>query len=84
MGVRPKLKPYTTEPINTKKEKQMVVIELIVILAMWLASGYAISKIYDKAGFKDTPKFVFWLPALNLAFLLYLAFSEWPEFKEKV
>lgn len=60
----------------------MVVIEIMFVLAIWLASGNAIEKIYSKAGFKDTPKFVFWIPALNLMFLLYLAFAEWPQFKE--
>mgnify|MGYP005994449059 CR=1 FL=1 len=62
----------------------MVVVEIIIALAIWFASGHAISKIYFKAGFKDTPIFVFWIPALNLAFLLYLAFVEWPRFKEEV
>lgn len=62
----------------------MAVVEIIIALAIWLASGHAIEKIYTKAGFTDTPKFLFWLPALNLAFLLYLAFSEWPKFKERV
>ncbi len=62
----------------------MVVIELILALAIWLASGHAIEKIYSKAGFVDTPKFVFWIPALNLAFLIYLAFVDWPTHKEVV
>jgi hypothetical protein len=62
----------------------VVVIEVIIALAIWFASGHAISKIYFKAGFKDTPIFVFWIPALNLAFLFYLAFSEWPRFKGNV
>lgn len=61
----------------------MVVVEIIIALAIWLASGHAIEKIYTKAGFVDTPKFVFWIPALNLAFLIYLAFASWPQFKEE-
>ncbi len=56
----------------------------IIGLALWLASGQAIEKIYEKAGFIDTPRFIFWIPALNLAFLLYLAFVEWPSDKEGV
>ncbi|RVU32893.1 hypothetical protein [Neptunomonas marina] len=62
----------------------MVVVEVIIALAIWFASGHAIEKIYSKAGFKDTPKFVFWIPALNLSFLLYLAFAKWPTFKEEL
>ena len=62
----------------------VVVVEIIIALAIWFASGHAISKIYFKAGFKDTPTFVFWIPALNLAFLLYLAFVQWPRFKEEI
>lgn len=61
----------------------MVTIEVIITLAIWLASGHAIGKIYNKAGFVDTPKFVFWIPALNLAFLIYLAFANWPNIKEE-
>ncbi|WP_298943204.1 hypothetical protein [uncultured Psychromonas sp.] len=61
----------------------MVVVEIIIALAIWFTTGHAIEKIYSKAGFKDTPKFVFWIPALNLAFLLYLAFAEWPQYKEE-
>jgi hypothetical protein len=61
----------------------VVFLELFFVIAVWFASGHAIEKIYNKAGFVDTPKFVFWLPALNLLFLLYLAFSEWPNYKEK-
>lgn len=60
----------------------MVIIEIIIALAIWFATGHAIAKIYKKAGFKDTPQFVFWIPALNLAFLLYLAFAEWPQYKD--
>lgn len=61
----------------------MAVLEIILAVVIWLASGHAIYKIYLKAGFKDTPAFVFWLPALNLAFLIYLAFSEWPAYRSK-
>jgi hypothetical protein len=56
----------------------MIIIEVIVILALWFFSGQAIEKIYTKAGFINTPKFIFWLPALNLALLLHLAFAKWP------
>ncbi|WP_022966221.1 hypothetical protein [Denitrificimonas caeni] len=56
----------------------MVVLEVILAIVIWLTTGHAIYKIYMKAGFKNTPAFVFWIPALNLAFLIYLAFSEWP------
>ncbi|MFT6925127.1 MAG: hypothetical protein ACJAZP_000707 [Psychromonas sp.] len=66
------------------KENSMAVVEIVIVLAIWFASGHAIEKIYSKAGFKDTPKFVFWIPALNLAFLLYLAFIEWPRFREEL
>ena len=61
----------------------MVKIEIILALAAWIASGLAIEKIYFKAGFTDTPWFIFWVPGLNLAFLLYLAFAQWPNFKEE-
>jgi hypothetical protein len=60
----------------------MVILELLVALAMWLATGHAIDTIYRKAGFLDTPRFVFWVPALNFAFLVYLAFVDWPVNKE--
>lgn len=60
----------------------MVIVETIIILTLWLLSGHAIEKVYTKAGFVDTPKFVFWVPALNLAFLVYLAFSEWPSYRD--
>lgn len=60
----------------------MVIIEAIIILLAWVVSGHAIEKVYNKAGFVDTPKFIFWVPALNLAFLVYLAFSKWPAYKE--
>jgi len=59
----------------------IVIIEMILILALWAVSGQAIEKIYTKAGFIDTPKFIFWLPALNLMLLLHLAFTKWPVFK---
>ncbi|MEY8201030.1 MAG: hypothetical protein RPS47_17460 [Colwellia sp.] len=61
----------------------MVIVEVVIALAIWLASGHAIEKIYTKAGFVDTPKFVFWIPALNLAFLIHLAFASWPQIKEE-
>lgn len=61
----------------------MAFLELAILLAIWFVSGHAIEKIYTKAGFVDTPKFVYWIPALNLAFLIYLAFSDWPHFKEE-
>ena len=61
----------------------MAIIEIIITLVIWLASGHAIEKIYNKAGFVGMPKFVFWIPALNLAFLVYLAFSNWPNIKEE-
>ena len=62
----------------------MVIVEVILLIALWLASGNAVAKVYSKAGFVDTPKFIFWIPALNLAFLLYLAFVDWPASKEVV
>jgi len=62
----------------------MIVAEVIISLLLWFSSGHAVEKIYMKAGFVDTPKFVFWLPALNLAFLVYLAFSKWSAFSEEV
>jgi hypothetical protein len=61
----------------------VIVVEIIIALLIWLAPGHAIEKIYSKAGLKDTPKIVFWIPALNLALLLYLAFAEWPQYKEE-
>ena len=70
-------------PPLTKKEKCVVIVEVVIALAIWLASGHAIEKIYTKAGFVDTPKFVFWIPALNLAFLIHLAFASWPQIKEE-
>lgn len=62
----------------------MVIVEVALSIILWLISGHAIDKVYSKAGFIDTPKFVFWIPALNLAFLIYLAFVEWPATKESV
>ena len=62
----------------------MLIIELVIALALWFITGHAIQKIYSKAGFIDTPKFVFWLPGLNLIFMLYLAFVEWPAFKKEI
>ena len=62
----------------------MIVVEVIIVIALWLVSGHAIEKVFSKAGFIHTPKFLFWLPALNLAFLLYLAFADWPATKEAV
>lgn len=56
----------------------MVALEFIVAIVMWLATGHALDTIYRKAGFLDTPRFVFWLPGLNFTFLVYLAFAEWP------
>lgn len=56
--------------------------EMLVAIILWLVSGHAIEQVYTKAGFVDAPKFVFWVPALNLAFLLYLAFVDWPATKE--
>lgn len=59
----------------------MVIIEIIIGLTIWFTTGHAIEKIYEKAGFVDTPRFVFWVPGLNLAFLVYLAFAEWPSYR---
>lgn len=61
----------------------MAILEVILAIAIWFVSGHAIYKIYMKAGFKDTPEFVFWFPVLNFGFLIYLAFSEWPAFRSK-
>ncbi|WP_422464135.1 hypothetical protein [Endozoicomonas sp. ALB115] len=60
----------------------MVILEILIALAIWFATGHAIEKVYTKAGFVDAPKFVFWVPGLNLAFLVYLAFAEWPSYRE--
>jgi len=62
----------------------MVIVEILIALLVWFASGHAIEKIYDKAGFVDTPKFIFWIPALNVSLLLYLAFVRWPAFEQEV
>jgi hypothetical protein len=62
----------------------MLIVEIIIGLFIWLASGHAIEKIYTKAGFKDNPKIFFWIPGLNLLLILYLAFVSWPRFKEEV
>ena len=59
----------------------MIIAEIIIILLLWFVSGKAVEKIFMKAGFVDTPKFIFWIPALNLAFLIYLAFAKWPAFE---
>lgn len=75
---------YQNINLKLQKVKSMMVVEIPIALAIWFATGHAIAKIFTKAGFTDTPKFVFWLPPLNLAFLVYLAFSKWPKFKEKV
>ncbi|TBR42530.1 hypothetical protein CBF23_007425 [Marinomonas agarivorans] len=56
----------------------MFIIHGIIALLIWVASGHAIEKIYQKAGFIHTPKFVFWLPALNMMLLIYLAIYQWP------
>ena len=61
----------------------MAILEIIILLVLWFISGQAIEKTYLKAGFVDTPKFIFWLPALNLALLLHLAFAKWPMEKER-
>ncbi|WP_371376139.1 hypothetical protein [Thalassotalea aquiviva] len=61
----------------------MVIIEILIAIFAWLTSGHAIEKICNKVGFIDTPKYVFWLPALNLVFLVYLAFAKWPNYEER-
>ncbi|WFO20289.1 hypothetical protein ATS73_006415 [Pseudoalteromonas sp. H100] len=52
----------------------MVVIEVIIALAIWFASGHAISKIYFKAGFKDTPIFVFLDSGIELGIFVLFSF----------
>jgi len=59
----------------------MIIIQAVIALVIWLASGHALEKIYSKAGFIHTPKFIFWIPGLNLTLLIYLAIYEWPNFK---
>ena len=59
----------------------MIIAEIIISLILWFVSGQAVEKIYMKAGFIDTPKFIFWIPGLNIAFLTYLAFAKWPAFE---
>ncbi|GEM_PF-3030732 len=61
----------------------MQIVELIVAVGMWIISGYSLDKIHMKAGFKDTPKFIFWIPGLNLLFLVNLAFAEWPAYPQQ-
>lgn len=61
----------------------MLLLQTLFMLAAWLISGHAIERVYTKAGFVDTPRFVFWLPALNLAFLVYLAFAQWPSYRDQ-
>lgn len=61
-----------------------MIIQGIIALFVWLASGHAIEKIFNKAGFIHTPKFIFWLPALNLMMLIYLAIYEWPALQTQV
>ena len=57
-------------------------IQIVLGIAVWLLTGHAIYKIYMKAGFINTPFFVFWVPVLNLAFLVYLALADWPFYKK--
>lgn len=61
----------------------MFIIQGIIALLIWLASSHAIEKIYQKAGFIHTPKFIFWLPAFNMILLIYLAVYQWPTLQSK-
>lgn len=61
----------------------MFILHAIIIIIFFYASGQAMEKIFFKAGFTHTPKFIFWIPGLNLVLILYLAIYEWPNMKGK-
>lgn len=56
----------------------LLIIGLITSALIWLISGHALETIFYKAGFRNIPWLVFWLPGINLLLLLYLALATWP------